>query len=76
MTRATHARPSNQAPTIDELARRKEETWVAAWTAMCKWIDAPPERRKGKVQTEVDAACDAAMAAAAAWREARGKESA
>ena len=42
---------------------------------MCKWIEAPPERRKGKLQAEVDAACDAAITAGAAWREARDRAS-
>ena len=73
MTLPATGQSTKASSALAELARRKEKTWAAAWAAMCKWIDAPPERRKGKLQREVDAACEASIGAAAAWRDARAK---
>ncbi len=42
---------------------------------MAAWIEASPERRKGKIQAAVDAAADAYLTAADAWRVARDNES-
>lgn len=68
------AAPQDATPTLEQLAERKDAAWRAAWAAMGAWLDARPERRPGKVQREVDAACDAYLAAATTWRAAHARE--
>lgn len=74
MTHPSGAARPDGASTLEHVAEHRDAGSRAAWELKAKSIDASAERRKGKLERDVDTACDVFLAAAAAWRAARDHE--